>query len=255
MKQKILIVLVLCSVALQMRAQNKSDVAKITSQLTITEKIDLLCAKYPGVERMGLVRYDWWSECLHGVARAGKATVFPKPIGMGATWDKTLVRRIANAISDEARAKHHRAVEQDGYSDRHFGLTFFSPTLNIARDPRWGRTTECFSEDPLLTSDMGVAFIKGMQGEDPYYLKTVATAKHFVANNEENRRLGGSATVDDVSLREYYFPAFRAAIEEGKATSVMGAYNALNGVPCCANSFLLNDVLRGEWGFEGGGHL
>ena len=236
---------------IQMRAQNKSDVAKITSQLTITEKIDLLCAKYPGVERMGLVRYDWWSECLHGVARAGKATVFPKPIGMGATWDKTLVRRIANAISDEARAKHHRAVEQDGYSDRHFGLTFFSPTLNIARDPRWGRTTECFSEDPLLTSDMGVAFIKGMQGEDPYYLKTVATAKHFVANNEENRRLGGSATVDDVSLREYYFPAFRAAIEEGKATSVMGAYNALNGVPCCANSFLLNDVLRGEWGFEG----
>ena len=152
---------------------------------------------------------DWWSECLHGVARAGKATVFPKPIAMGATWDSDLIKRIADAISDEARAKHQREVEQNGFSDRHFGLTFFSPTLNIARDPRWGRTSECFSEDPLLTSDMGVAFIKGMQGDDPYYLKTVATAKHFVANNEEDRRLGGSAEVDEMSLREYYLDVYK----------------------------------------------
>ena len=187
-------------------------------------------------------RYDWWSECLHGVARAGKATVFPKPIGMGSTWDAELIHRIGIAIGDEARAKHHQDVREHGYSDRHYGLTFFSPTLNIARDPRWGRTTECFSQDPLLTSDMGVSFIKGMQGDDPYYLKTVATAKHFVANNEENRRLGGSATVDEVSLREYYFPAFKDAVVRGYVKSIMGAYNALNGIPCCANSMLLTDV-------------
>lgn len=235
-------------------AHNNNQKLKVEQRLeamSVAEKIDLLCAKYPGLEREGLVRYDWWSECLHGVARAGKATVFPKPIGMGCMWDDDLMLRIGTAIGDEARAKHQREVEQHGYSDRHFGLTFFSPTLNIARDPRWGRTTECFSEDPLLTSDMGVAFIRGLQGDDPYYLKAVATAKHFVANNEENRRLGGSATVDEVSLREYYFPAFKEAVMCGKATSVMGAYNALNGVPCCANNILLTDVLRGEWGFEG----
>lgn len=235
----------------QISAQNVKSADKIASQLTIPEKIDLLCARYPGLDKMGLMRYDWWSECLHGVARAGKATVFPKPIGMGATWDKSLVHRIAIAISDEARAKHHRVVSEKGYSGRHFGLTFFSPTLNIARDPRWGRTTECFGEDPMLVSDMGVAFVKGLQGDDPYYLKAVATAKHFVANNEENRRIDGSATVDEVSLREYYFPAFREAVEKGKVTSIMGAYNALNGVPCCTNSFLLTDVLRDEWGFDG----
>lgn len=234
-------------------AQQSIDeqVAALQQQLTIEEKIDLLCAKAPEIERLGMIKYDWWSECLHGVARAGKATVFPKPIGMGATWDVDLIKRIGVAISDEARAKHHKALLEKGYSDIHFGLTFFSPTLNIARDPRWGRTSECFSEDPLITSEMGVAFIQGMQGEDPEYLKLVATAKHFVANNEEDRRLGGSSDVDEISLREYYFPAFQAAITKGKATSVMGAYNALNGVPCCANPYLLTDVLRDEWGFEG----
>ena len=234
-------------------AQNSIDkqVTELQKQLTIEEKIDLLCAKAPEIERLGKIRYDWWSECLHGVARAGKATVFPKPIGMGATWDVDLIKRIGVATSDEARAKHHKALNEKGYSDIHFGLTFFSPTLNIARDPRWGRTSECFSEDPLITSDMGVAFIQGLQGEDPFHLKLVATPKHFVANNEEDRRLGGSSDVDEVSLREYYFPAFQAAITKGKAESVMGAYNALNGVPCCANSYLLNEILRDEWGFEG----
>lgn len=219
--------------------------------LTTEEKIDLLCANAPVISRLGIMRYDWWSEALHGVARAGKATAFPKPIGMGATWDTDLVHRIGNAISDEARAKYYKSLRENGFSKRQYGLTFFSPTLNIGRDPRWGRTNECFSEDPLLTADMGVAFIKGMQGDDPYYLKTVATAKHFVANNEENRRLGGSATVDRLSLNEYYFPAFRAAVEKGKVASIMGAYNALNGVPCCASPWLLTDVLRKQWGFKG----
>ena len=237
----------------RLSAQSRIDqtVESLKRQMTVEEKIDLLCADAPGISRLNMPRYDWWSECLHGVARAGKATVFPKPIGMGSTWDTELIRRIGAAISDEARAKHHRAMQQKGYSERHFGLTFFSPTINIARDPRWGRTSECFSEDPLITGDMGAAFIQGLQGDDPVYLKLVATPKHFVANNEEDRRLNGSADVDEISLREYYFPAFREAVTKGKATSVMGAYNALNGVPCCANHFLLTEVLRDEWGFKG----
>ena len=226
-------------------------VSDIRKGLTVEEKIDLLCADAPAVDRLGIIRYDWWSECLNGVARAGKATAFPKPIGLGATWDVELVKRISTAISDEARAKHRKVMEEKGYSPRQFGLTFFSPTLNIARDPRWGRTSECFSEDPLLTGEMGVAYVQGLQGDDARWLKAVATIKHFVANNEENRRAGGSADVDELSLREYYFPAFREAVVRGGAASVMGAYNALNGVPCCANAYLLNDVLRKEWGFRG----
>lgn len=225
-------------------------VVALREQLSVREKIDLLCAKAPDIEHLNMVRYDWWSECLHGVARAGKATVFPKPIGLGSTWDIDLINRISIAISDEARAKYHKALREKGYTDRYEGLTFFSPTLNLARDPRWGRTSECFSEDPFLTGELGTAFVRGLQGDDLTYLKLVATPKHFVANNEENRRLNGSAEVDEVSLREYYFPAFRSAVSAG-ASSVMGAYNALNGIPCCASPFLLNDVLRKEWGFEG----
>ena len=253
MNIKKLLIISICTISINTYAQSSIEekVATLEKQLTTKDKIDLLCAKAPEIAHANIIRYDWWSECLHGVARAGKATVFPKPIGLGSTWDVDLIKRISTAISDEARAKYHKALRNKGYSDRHEGLTFFSPTLNIARDPRWGRTSECFSEDPYLTSQLGVAFIEGLQGEDPTYLKTVATAKHFVANNEENRRLGGSATVDDMSLREYYFPAFQAAITTAKAASVMGAYNALNGIPCCANSYLLTDILRKEWGFKG----
>lgn len=225
--------------------------ADLVDRLTIEEKIGFLCAKAPAIDRLGIPAYDWWSEALHGVARNGKATVFPKPIALGSTWDAELIRQIADAISDEARAKYHAALKKQGYTKRYEGLTFFSPTLNIARDPRWGRTSECFSEDPLLTGVLGTAFVKGLQGTDPKHLKILATPKHFVANNEENRRNDGSANVDEVSLREYYFPAFRRSVEVGKAASVMGAYNALNGVPCCANPFLLTDILRGEWGFDG----
>jgi beta-glucosidase len=226
-------------------------VQALKKQLRTEEKIDLLCANAPAIPRLGIPAYDWWSECLHGVARAGKATVFPKPIGMGSLWDVDLVKRITTAISDEARAKYHKVLREKGYSPRYEGLTFFSPTLNIARDPRWGRTSECFSEDPFLTGETGAAFIRGLQGDRQDFLKLVATPKHFAANNEENRRRAGSAEVDERSLREYYFPAFRTSIEKACATSVMGAYNALNGVPCCADSFLLTQVLRREWGFHG----
>jgi beta-glucosidase len=226
-------------------------VQTLKKQLSIEEKIDLLCADAPAIPRLGIPAYNWWSECLHGVARAGEATVFPKPIGLGSLWDTELVKRITTAVSDEARAKYHKVLREKGYSPRYQGLTFFSPTLNIARDPRWGRTSECFSEDPYLTSETGVAFVQGLQGDDPNYLKLVATPKHFVANNEENRRMIGSSEVDEQSLREYFFPAFRSSIEKAGATSVMGAYNALNGTPCCADSFLLTQVLRDEWGFDG----
>lgn len=226
-------------------------VESLMGLLTPEEKIGMLCATQPAVPRLGIPAYDWWSECLHGVARAGQATVFPKPIATGSAWDPDLVQRIATAISDEARAKYHAALRAKGRTDRYEGLTFFSPTLNLARDPRWGRTDECYSEDPLLTGLLGEAFVEGLQGDDPRYLKLAATAKHFVANNEENRRLDGSAEVDMRSLREYYLPAFRRSAEQGRVASFMGAYNALNGVPCCADPFLLTRVLRDEWGFRG----
>ncbi|MDR2627757.1 MAG: glycoside hydrolase family 3 C-terminal domain-containing protein [Dysgonamonadaceae bacterium] len=253
MKKKTVVLLILSALfAFKSPAQTLNErVQALKKQLSLEEKIDLLCANAPAIPRLGIPAYDWWSEGLHGVARAGKATVFPKPIGLGSLWDTALVKRIATAVSDEARAKYHKVLREKGYSPRYEGLTYFSPTLNIARDPRWGRTSECFSEDPLLTGETGVAFIQGLQGDDPNYLKLVATPKHFVANNEENRRADGSADVDELSLREYFFPAFRASIEKAKATSVMSAYNALNGIPCSANSCLLNDILRGEWGFDG----
>jgi len=253
MNSKRLLIIFICALSVKAHAQSsiESQVKSPEKKMTINEKINLLCAGAAGIDRLNIPRYDWWSEALNGVARAGKATVFPKPIALGSTWDIDLMDSISNAISDEARAKYNIVIREKGYSGRQERLTFFSPTLNIARDPRWGRTSECYSEDPLLTSMFGVAFVRGMQGSDPVYLKTVATAKHFVANNEEDRRLAGSATVDEQSLREYYYPAFRAAVSQGNVASVMSAYNALNGVPCSANKFLLTDVLRKEWRFKG----
>ena len=161
---------------------------------------------------------------------------------MGSTWEPDLIHQVASAISDEARALNVITGK---------GLTYWSPTINIARDPRWGRNEESYSEDPYLLSRMGVAFVKGMQGDNPYYLKTVSTPKHFIANNEEARRHTGSSDVDMRSLYEYYLPAFHHAIVDGKAYSIMGAYNELNGVPCNANTFLLTDLLRHKWGFKG----
>jgi beta-glucosidase len=219
----------------------KERLSDLIGLMTVDEKIKQLTNQTDSIPRLGIPAYNYWSEALHGVL-AGGATSFPQAVAMGATWDPGLVYRVGTAISDEARALH--VIEGKG-------LTYWSPTLNIARDPRWGRNEESYSEDPYLLSRMGVAFVKGMQGDDPYYLKTVSTPKHFVANNEEERRHTGSSDVDMRSLYEYYLPAFRQAIVEGKAYSIMGAYNELNHVPCNANMFLLTDLLRHQWGFEG----
>ena len=209
--------------------------------MTVDEKIRQLTNESDSIPRLGLSKYNYWSEALHGVLANG-ATSFPQAVAMGSSWDPDLVFQVSTAISDEARALN--VIEGKG-------LTYWSPTINIARDPRWGRNEESYSEDPYLLSQMGVAFVKGMQGNDPYYLKTVSTPKHFIANNEEERRHTGSSDVDMRCLFEYYLPAFHQAVTEGKAYSVMGAYNELNLVPCNANSFLLTDLLRRDWGFKG----
>jgi beta-glucosidase len=219
----------------------KERLSDLIGLMTVDEKIKQLTNRSDSIPRLGIPKYNYWSEALHGVLASG-ATSFPQAVAMGATWDDDLVYRVATAISDEARALH--VIEGKG-------LTYWSPTINIARDPRWGRNEESYSEDPYLLSRMGVAFVKGMQGNDPYYLKTVSTPKHFMANNEEERRHTGSSDVDMRSMFEYYLPAFHQAIVEGKAYSIMGAYNEVNHVPCNANTFLLTDLLRRQWGFEG----
>jgi beta-glucosidase len=219
----------------------KERLLDLIGLMTVDEKIKQLTNESDSIPRLGIPKYHYWNEALHGVL-AGGATSFPQAVAMGATWDPDLVHRVASAISDEARALNR--IEGKG-------LTYWSPTINIARDPRWGRNEESYSEDPCLLSRMGVAFVEGMQGNDPYYLKTVSTPKHFIANNEEERRYSGSSDVDMRSLFEYYLPAFKAAIVEGKAYSIMGAYNELNHVPCNANTYLLTDLLRRTWGFEG----
>ena len=219
----------------------KERLSDLISLMTVDEKISQLTNQSDSIPRLGVAKYNYWSEALHGILASG-ATSFPQAVAMGSTWDPDLVYRVGSTISDEARALNVL---------RGNGLTYWSPTINIARDPRWGRNEESYSEDPYLLSRMGVAFIKGMQGNDPYYLKAVSTPKHFMANNEEARRHTGSSDVDMRSMYEYYLPAFRQAIVEGKAYSIMGAYNEVNHVPANANSFLLTDLLRRTWGFEG----
>ncbi|MEJ2627570.1 MAG: glycoside hydrolase family 3 C-terminal domain-containing protein [bacterium] len=219
----------------------KERLTDLINLMTIDEKISQLVNHADSIPRLGISEYNYWSEALHGVLASG-ATSFPQAVALGSTWDPDLVYGIGTAISDEARVKNMTENK---------GLTYWSPTINIARDPRWGRNEESYSEDPYLLSRIGVAFIKGMQGNDPYYLKSVSTPKHFIANNEEERRHTGSSDVDMRSLFEYYLPAFRQAIIEGKAYSIMGAYNELNQVPCNANMFLLHDLLRRDWGFNG----
>ena len=222
--------------------QFENRLIDLVNLMTVTEEIqELKASSSAGVGRLGLPSYNYWSEALHGVVVYG-ATSFPQPIGLGAMWDDDLLFEISSAISDEARVKANTSGK---------GLTYWSPNINLARDPRWGRNEETYSEDPYLLSRMAVAFIKGMQGDDATYLKTVATPKHFIANNTETGRHSLSSDVDARNLRELYMPAFKAAVTEGQAFSVMAAYNALNGIPCPANTWLLMDVLRGEWGFEG----
>ena len=223
----------------------------LISRMTLEEKVSQMMNAAPAVPRLGIPQYDWWNEALHGVAFSGVATVFPQAIGLGATFDPQLVNRVGTVISDEARAKYHEAQRQGNYN-RFYGLTFWSPNINIFRDPRWGRGQETYGEDPYLTSRLGVAFVKGLQGDDPKYLKLVSTPKHYAVHSgpePERHRFDAAATERD--LRETYLPAFRATVVEARAASVMCAYNRTNGEPCCANTHLLGDMLRGEWGFNG----
>jgi beta-glucosidase len=223
----------------------------LVSRMTLDEKVSQMMNAAPAIPRLGIAQYDWWNEALHGVAFSGIATVFPQAIGLGATFDPPLVNHIATVISDEARAKYHEA-QRRGNHDRFYGLTFWSPNINIFRDPRWGRGQETYGEDPYLTSRLGVAFVKGLQGDDPKYLKVVSTPKHYaVHSGPEPERHRFDAAASERDMRETYWPAFRATVMEARAASVMCAYNRINGEPACANTHLLGDMLRGEWGFDG----
>src|SRR5881296_3544524 len=222
----------------------------LVSRMTLEEKVSQMQDVAPAIPRLSIPAYNWWNEGLHGVARAGNATVFPQAIGLAATWDTDLIHRVADVISTEARAKYNDAI-QHGNTSRYYGLTFWSPNINIFRDPRWGRGQETYGEDPYLTSRLGVAFVKGLQGDDPRYLKVVATPKHYaVHSGPEPERHSFDAKADERDLRETYLPAFRATVVEGKAAAVMCAYNRVDGQPCCENTRLLADILRGEWGFD-----
>ena len=223
----------------------------LVGAMTLREKIAQTLHAAPPIPRLGVPDYNWWNECLHGVGRAGRATVFPQSIGMAATFNVPLIGKVASAISDEARAKHHQALKQD-YRGTYFGLTYWTPNINIFRDPRWGRGQETYGECPHLTARIGVAFVKGLQGNDPNYLKLVATPKHYaVHSGPEPMRHYFNAEVSPRDMRETYLHAFEATVKEAKAWSVMGAYNRTNGEPCCGSKTLLQDILRDEWGFPG----
>ncbi len=226
-------------------------VADLVSRMTLEEKVSQLQDVAPAIDRLGIPRYNWWNEALHGVARSGLATSFPQAIGLAATWNDSLVFRMATVISDEARAKHHEYVRQ-GSRERYQGLTFWSPNINLFRDPRWGRGQETYGEDPFLTGRLATQFVRGMQGDDPKYLKTVSTVKHFaVHSGPEPERHTFDAVVSERDLRESYLPHFAAGIREGGAYSLMCAYNRVLGSPACGSDVLLKDILRGEWGFSG----
>ena len=226
-------------------------VEDLLARMTLEEKTGQMLNGSPAIPRLGIPAYNWWNECLHGVARAGIATVFPQAIGLAATWDDGLIGRMMAVVSDEARAKHHEASRR-GERVIYQGLTFWSPNINIFRDPRWGRGQETYGECPYLTGRIGVAFCKGLQGDDPKYLKLVATPKHYaVHSGPERDRHHFDARVSPKDLRETYLPAFKACVREAKAFSVMGAYNRTNGELCCASPTLLGKILRDEWGFTG----
>ena len=222
----------------------------LLSRLTLEEKIALTGFRSPGVERLGIPAYNWWNEGLHGVARAGLSTVFPQAIGLAATFNDSLMKDVATVISTEARAKYNLSTGM-GRHLQYMGLTFWSPNINIFRDPRWGRGQETYGEDPFLTATMGTSFVKGLQGDDPRYLKASAAAKHFaVHSGPEKGRHGFNAVVDEKDLRETYLYAFKKLVDAG-VESIMCAYNRLNDQPCCANNILLQNILRKEWNFKG----
>jgi beta-glucosidase len=219
-------------------------------KLTLEQKIAQMIYNSPAIPELNIPAYNWWNESLHGVARSGVATIFPQAIALGASFDEDLLLNVSSAISDEARAMYNAAVAK-GYHQQHGGLTFWTPNINIFRDPRWGRGQETYGEDPYLTAHLGVAFVRGLQGNDPRYLKVAACAKHFaVHSGPERLRHEFNAVASPKDLRETYLPAFKALVG-AKVEAVMCAYNRTNGAPCCANSFLLQEVLRKEWGFTG----
>lgn len=224
---------------------------KLVSEMSLEEKVFQTLNGAPAIERLGIPAYNWWNEALHGVARAGVATVFPQAISMAATFDEDQLEKVADAISTEGRAKFNM---QQSYEDRDIykGLTFWSPNVNIFRDPRWGRGHETFGEDPYLTGRLGVRFTQGLQGHDENYMKSAACAKHFaVHSGPEDIRHSFNAEVSKQDLYETYLPAFKACVQEGKIEAVMGAYNRTNGEPCCGSKTLLTDILRKEWDFKG----
>jgi beta-glucosidase len=223
----------------------------LVNRLTLKEKIALMQNNSDSVPRLGIPSYNWWNECLHGVARDGIATVFPQAIGLASMWDLQLMNQIGNTISTEARAKHEEHI-RNGERNIYQGLTFWTPNINIFRDPRWGRGQETYGEDPFLTSKTGVAFVKGLEGNDAKYFKVIATAKHFAVHSgsEYNRHIF-NAVVSKQDLYDTYLPAFESLVKDGKVYSVMAAYNSVDGVPACASSFLLDTTLRQRWGFKG----
>ena len=223
----------------------------LVSRMTLDEKVSQMVYTASAIKRLSIPEYNWWNEGLHGVARNGLATVFPQAIGLAATWDVNLMHNVANAISDEARAKYNRDSKR-GERGIYQGLTFWSPNINIFRDPRWGRGMETYGEDPYLTGELGEAFVKGMQGDNPKYFKTIATPKHFaVHSGPELLRHSFNVEVSNYDLRETYLAAFKKCIVDGKAYSIMCAYNSFRNFPCCGNNELLQKILRDEWGFKG----
>ncbi len=234
-------------------------VRDLISRMTLTEKTGQMSHPARAIPRLDIPAYNYWNEALHGVARNGRATVFPQAIGMAATWDADLVRRIASAIGDEARAKYHETLRRHGETGWYQGLTFWSPNVNIFRDPRWGRGQETWGEDPFLTGELGSAFVRGLQvgdsppeGHPPAHLKAAACAKHFaVHSGPEKDRHTFNARVSLRDLHATYLPAFKKLVTEANVEAVMGAYNRTNDEPCCASQTLLLDLLRGEWGFTG----
>jgi beta-glucosidase len=259
MRKNVFIICSLACLGITVNAQKSSSqtetemrlkARELVNKMTLEEKVGQMLYTAPVIQRLGIPEYNWWNECLHGVARAGRATVFPQAVGMAAMWDKNQMFRIADAISDEARAKHHYFVNQ-GKRNIYQGLTMWTPNINIFRDPRWGRGMETYGEDPYLTGELAVPFIKGLQGNNPDYYKVIATAKHFVVHSgPEVSRHSFNARVDDFDFLTTYTPHFKKTVEKAGVYSVMCAYNRFRGNPCCGDKFLEN-LLRNEWNFKG----
>ena len=232
------------------REDARKKAAELVGKMTLEERASQLRYDAPAIKRLNIPAYNWWGESLHGVARAGIATVFPQAIAMAATFDEALIGEVAACIAEEGRAKYNA---YSAYNDRDIykGLTFWAPNVNIFRDPRWGRGHETYGEDPYLTSRLGVAYVKGLQGSGEV-MKAAACAKHFaVHSGPEALRHEFNAEPTPKDMEETYLPAFEALVKEGHVEAVMGAYNRVNGVPCCGSRELIQDILRGKWGFEG----